>query len=132
MIPLPYFDDKGEFVRSEDKRIEWVIETDGTNLFDTFIQNEVDFTRTTTNDILEIYKCLGVEAVRKALLNELRAVLKPYDVYVNYRHSAILSDVMTHRGVLTAITRHGINVILIYNIFMNINLLNFRELNLGH
>jgi len=65
-------------------------------------------------------------------LNELRAVLKPYDVYVNYRHSAILSDVMTHRGVLTAITRHGINVILIYNIFMNINLLNFRELNLGH
>ncbi|MCP3684512.1 MAG: hypothetical protein GY861_17745, partial [bacterium] len=92
-----------------DKRLEWVIETDGTNLFDTFLKNEVDFTRTTTNDIIEIYKCLGVEAVRYALLNELRAVLKPYGVYVNYRHTAILCDVMTHRGLLTAITRHGIN-----------------------
>ena len=108
-VPLPFFDDKGDFVRSEDKRIEWVIETDGSNLFDTFLKQEVDFTRTTSNDILEIYTCLGVEAVRKALLNELRAVLKPYDVYVNYRHTAILCDVMTHRGILTAITRHGIN-----------------------
>ena len=108
-LPLPFYNESGDYVRSDKVLIEWVIETDGTNLFDTFLKQEVDFTRTTTNDILEIYKCLGVEAVRKALLNELRAVLKPYDVYVNYRHTAILCDVMTHRGVLTAITRHGIN-----------------------
>ena len=29
--------------------------------------------------------------------------------YVNYRHLAILCDVMTSRGHLMAITRHGIN-----------------------
>ena len=29
--------------------------------------------------------------------------------YVNYRHLAILCDVMTYRGHLMAITRHGIN-----------------------
>lgn len=29
--------------------------------------------------------------------------------YVNYRHIACLVDVMTHRGCLMAITRHGIN-----------------------
>jgi len=29
--------------------------------------------------------------------------------YVNYRHLAILADVMTYRGHLMAITRHGIN-----------------------
>ena len=29
--------------------------------------------------------------------------------YVNYRHVAILCDVMTYRGHLMAITRHGIN-----------------------
>lgn len=28
---------------------------------------------------------------------------------MNYRHLAILCDVMTHRGHLMAITRHGIN-----------------------
>jgi DNA-directed RNA polymerase II subunit RPB1 len=104
----PYFDyTSGAFVT--DKLKEFVIETDGTNLFDVFLIDEVDFTRSISNDINEIYSCLGVEAVRKALINELRAVLKPYDVYVNYRHIAILCDVMTQRGILTAITRHGIN-----------------------
>lgn len=97
----------GAFV--SDKSKEWVIETDGTNLFEVFRLPEVDFTRSMSNDINEIYDCLGVEAVRKALINEVRSVLRPYDIYVNYRHVAILCDVMTQRGLLTAITRHGIN-----------------------
>jgi len=97
----------GEYLYSQNK--EWVIETDGTNLYEVFLNDKVDFKRTISNDIIEIYNCLGVEAVRGALLNELRAVLKPYDVYVNYRHMAILCDVMTQRGLLTSITRHGIN-----------------------
>lgn len=29
--------------------------------------------------------------------------------YVNYRHMAILVDIMTARGILMSITRHGIN-----------------------
>lgn len=104
----PCFDPMtGAFVK--DKMKEWVIETDGTNLFEVFLIDEVDFARTGTNDINEIYKVLGIEAVRKALINELRAVLRHYDIYVNYRHIAILCDVMTQRGLLTAITRHGIN-----------------------
>lgn len=97
----------GAFV--SDKSKEWVIETDGTNLSEVMLLDEVDYTRTISNDINEIYAYLGIEAVRKALINELRNVLRPYDVYVNYRHIAILCDVMTQRGLLTAITRHGIN-----------------------
>jgi DNA-directed RNA polymerase II subunit RPB1 len=104
----PFFDQNtGAFVT--DKQKEYIIETDGTNLFDIFLIDEVDFTRSMSNDINEIYSCLGVEAVRKSLINELRAVLKPYDVYVNYRHISNLCDVMTQRGLLTAITRHGLN-----------------------
>ncbi len=94
---------------STDKAKEWIIETDGSNLSKVFLCDEVDFTRTITNDLNEINQNLGIEAVRKALINELRAVLRPYDVYVNYRHIAILCDVMTQRGTLTAITRHGLN-----------------------
>jgi DNA-directed RNA polymerase II subunit RPB1 len=103
----PNFDSHSGALVTNNK--EWVIETDGTNLFEVFLIDEVDFTRVITNDINEIYSCLGVEAVRKALINELRSVLRPYDVYVNYRHIAVLCDVMTQRGMLTAITRHGIN-----------------------
>jgi len=36
-------------------------------------------------------------------------VLNSYGIYVNYRHLATLTDVMTQRGTLMSIARHGIN-----------------------
>jgi DNA-directed RNA polymerase II subunit RPB1 len=52
---------------------------------------------------------LGIEGCRGALLNNLREVLSFDGSYVNYRHLSILVDIMTFRGHLMAITRHGIN-----------------------
>jgi len=42
-------------------------------------------------------------------MRELRGVIEFDGSYVNYRHFALLCDLMTHRGTLMAITRHGIN-----------------------
>ena len=36
-------------------------------------------------------------------------MLNFYGIYVNYRHISVLCDVMTQKGNLTSITRHGIN-----------------------
>lgn len=36
-------------------------------------------------------------------------MLNSYGIYVNYRHLATLTDVMTQRGTLMSIARHGIN-----------------------
>ena len=69
----------------------------------------MDATRTISNHIHEIWEVLGIEAVRQALTKELRFVLNVYGIYVNYRHLAILCDVMTQRGQLMSITRNGIN-----------------------
>ncbi|KAE9397231.1 beta and beta-prime subunits of DNA dependent RNA-polymerase [Gymnopus androsaceus JB14] len=69
----------------------------------------VDFTRTYSNSCVEIFNVLGIEAARAAILKELRGVIEFGASYVNYRHLAILCDLMTHRGSLMAITRHGIN-----------------------
>lgn len=52
---------------------------------------------------------LGIEAVRKSVEKEMNMVLQFYGLYVNYRHLALLCDVMTAKGHLMAITRHGIN-----------------------
>ena len=52
---------------------------------------------------------LGVEAVRKAVEREMNHVISFDGSYVNYRHLALLCDIMTCRGHLMAITRHGIN-----------------------
>jgi len=56
-----------------------------------------------------VLQVLGIEAVRLCLIRELRMILGTYGIYVNYRHLATLVDVMTQRGILTSITRHGIN-----------------------
>ena len=52
---------------------------------------------------------LGVEAVRKAVEKEMNHVISFDGSYVNYRHLALLCDVMTAKGHLMAITRHGVN-----------------------
>lgn len=87
----------------------WIIETDGVALKKVLPVSKVDHTRTTSNDVIEILTVLGVEAARLSLIFELRFVLGSYGIYVNYRHLATLCDIMTTRGILTAITRHGIN-----------------------
>ena len=71
--------------------------------------NKVDPTKTISNDNVEVLSVLGVEAGRQSLINELRFVFSSYGIYVNYRHISTLVDVMTQRGKLTSITRHGIN-----------------------
>ncbi|CAA0840967.1 DNA-directed RNA polymerase II subunit 1 [Striga hermonthica] len=88
---------------------EWVLDTEGVNLLAAFSHEDVDPTRTSSNHLVEIIEVLGIEAVRRALLDELRAVISFDGSYVNYRHLAILCDTMTHGGHLTAITRHGFN-----------------------
>uniref|UniRef100_A0A8H7YB65 DNA-directed RNA polymerase subunit n=2 Tax=Psilocybe TaxID=71950 RepID=A0A8H7YB65_PSICU len=92
-----------------DQQKEWVLETDGINLKTVMCIDGVDFTRTYSNSCVEIFNVLGIEAARAAILKELRGVIEFDGSYVNYRHLALLCDLMTHRGTLMAITRHGIN-----------------------
>lgn len=86
-----------------------MIETDGTALAKILCLDKVDATRTVSNDNIEVLNVLGIEAGRQSLINELRFVFGSYGIYVNYRHISTLVDVMTQRGKLTSITRHGIN-----------------------
>ena len=88
---------------------EWLLETDGTSLMRVLSERDVDPVRTYSNDICEIFSVLGIEAVRKCVEKEMNTVLQFYGLYVNYRHLALLCDVMTAKGHLMAITRHGIN-----------------------
>ncbi|KXN93013.1 DNA-directed RNA polymerase II subunit rpb1 [Leucoagaricus sp. SymC.cos] len=88
---------------------EWVLETDGINLKTVTCINGVDFTRTYSNSCVEIFIVLGIEAARAAIMKELHGVIEFNGSYVNYRHLALLCNLMTHCGTLIAITHHGIN-----------------------
>jgi len=98
-----YNDDKGDF----EKVVEWVLDTDGTNLMEILSNPNIDQTRTISNDIREIHSVLGIEAARNALYNELVNVTG--EGSMNYRHLSLLIDTMTYKGTLMSIDRHGIN-----------------------
>lgn len=99
----------------------WFLETDGVNLLEVLAFHGVDSTRTVSNSMLETLKVLGIEAARAAVVQEIRNVVNSSGGYVNYRHLALLCDIMTFKGFtlheihhsllghLMAITRHGIN-----------------------
>ncbi|KAF3167652.1 DNA-directed RNA polymerase II subunit rpb1 [Orbilia oligospora] len=95
--------------RSEPGCIEYVLDTSGTNLAAVLTIDGVDPTRTYSNNFVEVLEVFGIEATRGALLKELTQVLAFDGSYVNQRHLTLLCDVMTSRGHLMAITRHGIN-----------------------
>lgn len=76
---------------------EYLLDTEGVNLLEVMCKDGVDYTRTTSNHLIEVFSVLGIEAVRHALMKELRGVIEFDGSYVNYRHLAILCDTMTYR-----------------------------------
>lgn len=56
--------------------------------------------RTRSNNILEVERCLGVEAARRVVIDELLAVMEGHGVEVNIRHVMLLADLMTNRVCL--------------------------------
>ncbi|KAI1331353.1 DNA-directed RNA polymerase II subunit RPB1 [Xylariaceae sp. FL0255] len=104
-------DKDGAMIQTKDHPLceEWYLDTQGTSLRQVLCVEGVDATRTITNDLWQTVEVFGIEAGRQALLNELRRVLAFDGSYVNERHLTLLVDVMTYRGSIAAVTRHGIN-----------------------
>ena len=86
---------------------EWTIATAGSNLMEVMRNDFVDYARTTTNDVFEVYNVLGIEAARQVLIAELRNVLG--DLKLDHRHLSLLADTMSNRGFFMSVDRHGIN-----------------------
>jgi len=87
----------------------WVLDTIGTNLLDILGVDYIDSSRTFSNDIVEIYNVLGIEAARQVIYNELADVIEFDGTYINYHNYSVLVDRMTFTSKMISIFRHGIN-----------------------
>jgi len=96
------YNDDGSYTQT----VEWYLATVGNNLLDVLMNDNVDANRTLSNDIHEINEIFGIEATRTLIIREL---MKTPDYEGYYRHISLLGDIMTHRGVIMPIERHGIN-----------------------
>ena len=89
---------------------EWFVETNAINhdprkvniLQKIMSLSNVDDTRTTSNNIWEIYETLGVEAVKVFLVEEFMGIMDG----INECHARLLVDRMTFGGGVASISRY--------------------------
>lgn len=78
-------------------------------LFSTIDPAECDVFGVYSNNLLETYSVLGVEAAAAMLFSELRQVLSFDGTFVHDRHFQLIVDVMTRSGSIVPLSRHGLN-----------------------
>ena len=89
---------------------ELVLYTEGSAFGDVLPIEGVDASRTTSNNIHEVYRNLGVEAARETIIDETMETLREQGLDdVNIRHLMLVADIMTNRGEVDSIGRHGIS-----------------------
>jgi DNA-directed RNA polymerase I subunit RPA1 len=54
----------------------------------------VDLDRLASNDIYAILQTYGVEAARRAIIDEMSGVFGAYGIGVDYRHLTVIADYM--------------------------------------
>jgi DNA-directed RNA polymerase II subunit RPB1 len=87
----------------------WVLDTVGTNMMEVLGLDYIDVYKTISNDIVEVYNTLGIEAARQTIYNELMEVIEFDGTYINSHHYSILCDRMTYSTQMISIFRFGIN-----------------------
>jgi DNA-directed RNA polymerase beta' subunit len=95
-------------VQYTNKQGNWLIEASGFNLKKLFTSDLVDYTRTVSNNMWEIYNILGIEATREFLIQEFIKTISS-DSYINLRHIQLLVDVMLYTGTISSISRYGVH-----------------------
>ena len=87
---------------------DWIINTIGSNLEKVLAMDEIDGTRTITNDIHETTQVLGVEAARNLIIREALKTMQEQGLDVDVRHVMLVGDIMTFKGDVTSIGRYGV------------------------
>ena len=87
---------------------EYIIIAAGSNLREVLQLKEVDSSKTTSNDIFEISSVLGIEAARKAIIDEVFKVIENQGLNVDVRHVMLVADTMCSSGFIKGITRYGV------------------------
>lgn len=88
---------------------EYVIYTRGSNLKVIIVMDEVDKTRTISNDPHQLEKVFGIEAARTCIIKETIDTLRDAGLTVDVRHVMLVAEIMTVDGAVKPIGRHGVS-----------------------
>ena len=86
----------------------FIILTAGSNLKEIMELKGINRDKTTTNDLYEVQDVLGIEAARRAIINEIDRVLNSQGLDIDKRHLKLVADAMSVDGEIRGMTRMGI------------------------
>ncbi|CAN4119963.1 unnamed protein product [Withania somnifera] len=81
---------------------------EGTGLLAVMGIEGVDGRNTKSNHIMEVQKTLGIEAARVSIIDEINYTMSSHGMTIDLRHMMLLADLMTYKGEVLGITRHGV------------------------
>ena len=88
---------------------EWVVHAYGNCLVDCASSECVDWERTTSDDLWEVFSTLGLEACVHVLYDQMKQVLSFDGTYLDDRHLVMICDTICRGGSLMPLNRHGMN-----------------------
>lgn len=83
-------------------------ETDGSNLRKLFLRDDIDTSRTVSDNVNEILIIFGIEAARNFIYGRMFNLLLNEGIYIDPRHTALFADYMTRLGTVTPISYTGV------------------------
>eukprot|EP01113_Clastostelium_recurvatum_P040668 TRINITY_DN6343_c0_g1_i1.p1 TRINITY_DN6343_c0_g1~~TRINITY_DN6343_c0_g1_i1.p1 ORF type:complete len:1395 (-),score=348.95 TRINITY_DN6343_c0_g1_i1:174-4358(-) len=91
-----------------DGQKKYSILVEGYNLGLVMATPGVKGTHTTSNHIVEVMSCLGIEAARTTIMKEIQYTMTSHGMSIDTRHVMLLADLMSFKGDILGITRFGI------------------------
>ncbi len=90
-------------------REEFSLTTDGANMFDLLMRDDVDSSRSYSIDPNEMNSIFGIEAGKFIVEQQFRDILTSSGATTSSRHIGLLVNKMAHSGEFMSVDRHGIN-----------------------
>ncbi|MCD6226270.1 MAG: DNA-directed RNA polymerase subunit A'' [Candidatus Aenigmarchaeota archaeon] len=87
---------------------EWLIKASGFNFKEILKFDEIDKTRSYTNNIYEVMSVLGIEAARNVIIREIKDTLEQQGLDIDDRYIKLVTDMMTFTGEIKPIGRYGV------------------------
>lgn len=92
----------------EKKSTEYKLFVEGEGLRDVMSTNGINGCMTTSNNTLEVFETIGIEAARSTIINEIVYTMTSHGMSIDIRHVMLLADLMTYKGEVLGITRGGL------------------------
>jgi DNA-directed RNA polymerase III subunit RPC1 len=87
---------------------EYKLFVEGEGLKEVMGTNGINGSKTTSNNTVEVYETIGIEAARSTIINEIVYTMSTHGMSIDIRHVMLLADLMTYKGEVLGITRGGL------------------------